>query len=135
MAKQKYKINNWNNYNKSLVKRGSLTLWFDEKSIKQWHESKEKKGPSRPSTYSDIAVQCMLTLKMVFGLLVRATQGLVTSLIELLTLPIKAADYTTLCRRQKQLEVILRKQYKNEPLHAVFDSTGLKVFGEGEWKV
>jgi Transposase DDE domain len=134
MAKKTYKVRNWSEYNKSLVRRGSLTLWFDEESIKKWHYV-DKKGRGRPPKYANIAIQCMLTLKAVFDLPLRATQGLVASLIELLVLPIEAADYSTVCRRQKHLNIKLKKTNKNEPLHGVFDSTGLKVFGEGEWKV
>lgn len=77
----------------------------------------------------------MLTLKSVFNLPLRSTQGLVESLIKLLDLPIEAADYSTVCRRQKMLDIKLQKRSQAEPLHGVFDSTGLKVFGEGEWKV
>lgn len=135
MARQHYKIRNWSDYNKALVKRGSLTLWFDEKAINQWHKADKIKTKGRPRCYSDIAIECMLTLKTVFALPLRATQGLVDSLINLLHLPIKTADYTTLCRRQKTLSITLKQAKKNESLHAVFDATGLKVFGEGEWKV
>jgi len=133
--KQRYNIRNWADYNKALVKRGSLTLWFDEKAIAKWHDSKNHSKRGRPKKYADIAILCMLTIKMVYRIPLRATQGLVDSLIGLLELPIEAANYTTLCRRQKQLEVPLQKGRTAEPLHAVFDSTGLKVFGEGEWKV
>lgn len=132
--KQRYNIRNWSDYNRALIKRGSLTLWFDEKSVKKWHKI-SKKGRGRPKIYADIAILSMLTIKMVFRLPLRATQGLVESIIELLQLPIEAAGYTTLCRRQKRLKVPLQRRGGNEPLHAVFDSTGLKVFGEGEWKV
>jgi len=133
--KKKYRIRNWPEYNKSLVKRGSLTLWFDEKSIKKWHKTKKKKCRGRPPKYTDLAIECMLTIKAVFRLPLRATQGLVASLIELLKLPIEAADYTTLCRRQRSLEVVLKDINNGKSLHGVFDSTGLKIFGEGEWKV
>lgn len=133
--KKRYRIRNWAQYNKSLVKRGSLTLWFDEESIKNWHKVAKIKGRGRPRDYADIAIQCMLTLKSIYDLPLRATQGLVDSLIELLDLPIKAADYSTVCRRQKQLDIKLQKKNKSESVHGVFDSTGLKVFGEGEWKV
>jgi hypothetical protein len=133
--KKRYRICNWGDYNKSLVKRGSLTLWFEEESIKKWHKATKVKGRGRPRSYADIAIQCMLTLKSVYDLPLRATQGLVESLIELLDLPIEAADYSTVCRRQKYLDIKLQKKNRNESLHGVFDSTGLKVFGEGEWKV
>jgi hypothetical protein len=132
--KQSYRVCNWRDYNRGLVNRGSLTFWFDEESIKNWHSS-NKPGRGRPQLYADPAILCMLTLKAVFSLPLRATQGLVASLINLLQLPIKAADYTTLCRRQSKLEVPLPKKRSSKALHVVFDSTGLKVFGEGEWKV
>lgn len=133
--KKRYRIRNWREYNKALVKRGSLTLWFDEESIRKWYTAGKKKGRGRPHRYGDIAIQCMLTLKFVFDLPLRATQGLVESLIALLDLPIEAADYSTVCRRQKTLDIKLQTGNRNGPLHGVFDSTGLKVFGEGEWKV
>jgi Transposase DDE domain len=133
--KKRYRIRNWGDYNKSLVKRGSLTLWFEEESIRKWHKATKVKGRGRPRSYADIAIQCMLTLKSVYDLPLRATQGLVESLIELLDLPIEAADYSTVCRRQKHLDIKLQKKNVHESLHGVFDSTGLKVFGEGEWKV
>jgi hypothetical protein len=133
--KKRYRIRNWGDYNKSLVKRGSLTLWFDEGSIKKWHKVAKTKKRGRPRKFADIAIQCMLTMKSVFDLPLRSTQGLIESLIELLRLPIEAADYSTVCRRQKHLDISLHKRNKNESIHGVFDSTGLKVFGEGEWKV
>ncbi len=133
--KQKYRIRNWSEYNKSLIKRGSLTLWFDERSITQWHQVEKTGKRGRTAKYADLAILCMLTLKFVFNLPFRATQGLVGSLIDLLELPIEVANYTTVCRRQRSLTVPLLKKKKHESLHAVFDSTGLKVFGEGEWKV
>lgn len=133
--KQTYRIRNWSEYNKSLVKRGSLTLWFDEESIKQWHTSARTSHRGRPMMYSDPAILCMLTLKSVFKLPLRATEGLVSSLIELLKLPIICPNYTTVSRRQKDLDVPLLVSNTGGPIHAVFDSTGLKIFGEGEWKV
>jgi len=132
---QKYRIRNWSNYNKALVKRGSLILWFDEKSTNKWADAPKTGKRGRPYKYADIAILCMLTLKAVFHMPLRATQGFVASLIKLLDLPIKAADYTTLCRRQKYLQIPLHRYNRREALHAVFDSTGLKIFGEGEWKV
>lgn len=84
-----------------------------------------------------IAIQCALTLRSIYHLPLRATEGLLRSLIHCLALPIKAPDYTTLCIRQKTLEIALPKSHRklSEPLHIMVDSTGLKIFGEGEWKV
>ena len=113
MAKKKrYNIRNWSEYNRNLIKRGSLTLWFDKKSIKKWHKT-GRCGKDRPKAYADMAILCMLTLKMVFRLSLRATQGLVESIIDLLKLSIEAADYTRLCRRQKHLKVPLQIKDNN----------------------
>jgi len=137
MPKRHYRVRNWKDYNKSLVNRGSLTFWFDEKSIEQWqaHSPNNKRG--RPFIYADIAIECMLTLRAFFHLPLRATQGFINSLVQCLQLAIKVPDYTTLCKRQKQLAIQLPCTYSSsaEPLHIVVDSTGLKVYGEGEWKV
>lgn len=135
--KQQYRICNWTEYNKSLVKRGHITLWFNEESIQHWYQKADSNlRRGRPKSYSDVAIQCMLTIKMLFRLPLRSAQGFVSSLIELLRLPIQGANYSTLCRRQKTLEPVLSMNRKpGEPLHVVLDSTGLKVFGEGEWKV
>ena len=133
--KQRYRVKNWAQYNKSLVRRGSLTVWFDEKSITSWHEVLATGKRGRPAEYADIAIQCVLLLKGVFGLPLRALQGFVESLVELLKLTIRTPNYTTICRRQKTLSIMLERHTRGKSLHVVIDSTGLKVFGEGEWKV
>jgi len=96
-------------------------------------ENNNERG--RPKEYTDAAITCMLTIRAIFDLPLRATQGLTMSLIELMELTIKAADYTTLCKRQKKLEVGLSRYKQGGKIYGVFDATGLKIFGEGEWKV
>jgi len=135
MAKQQYRVRNWSDYNQSLIQRGSLTFWFDEESIEDWlAEPAFKRG--RPKIYSDIAIECALMMGSVFHLPLRAIQGLMRSLIELAGLPLPTPHYTTLCRRRGLLEIELQAKHDiTEPLHIAVDSTGLKVYGEGEWKV
>ncbi len=134
--KQRYRIRNWSEYNKALVNRGSLTVWFDEDSIKNWYNVIQTGQRGRPQIYSDLAIQICLTLKAVFKLPLRATQGFVSSLMQLLSLPLSAADYSLLCIRQKTLKLQLPEhQLSAEPMHLVIDSTGLKLYGEGEWKI
>lgn len=135
--KQPFHVRNWKDYNEALVKRGSITFWFDEEAISQWHSVEKTNRRGRPALYTDIAIQCALTLREIYHLPLRGTEGLIRSLIQQLALPLKAPDYTTLCIRQKTLDVILPKSLRksSEKLHIVVDSTGLKVFGEGEWKV
>lgn len=133
--KQRYKVRNWKEYNEALVKRGSLTLWFDEEVIKAWHNVEKNDDRGAPPTYSDVAILCALSLKVIFQLPLRATEGLLCSLVELMELPIKVPDYSTISRRQSKLAVEIPSFIPNGSRHVVFDSTGLKIFGEGEWKV
>ena len=139
-AKQKkkavYRIKNWAAYNASLVQRGSLTLWISDEVLEDWHPAPE--GPRQRGgqvRYSDRAIECMLMLKAVFKLAYRQTEGFGQSLLELMDTAVTAPDYTTLCKRSAELSVDLPVGESNQAKHIVMDSTGLKVYGEGEWKV
>lgn len=134
-TKHSYRIRNWKEYNTALVRRGSLTIWVDEGAIKRWLNHKRTGKRGCPRTYTETAIGCMLTLKALYSLALRSTQGLMETIVKLLGVELPVPDYTTLCRRMRGLEVILPRKSKNEPIHIVVDSTGLKVYGEGEWKV
>ncbi|CAA0286048.1 transposase [Acinetobacter baumannii] len=126
-----YQTTNWSTYNQALVNRGNITIWFDPKT--QWYaHSKAKQG--RNQTYSDSAIQCCLMIKSLFRLSLRMVTGFVQSLINLCGLNWKAPDYSTICRRQKHLDIAISYQKSNAGLHLLVDSTGLKFLGEGEWK-
>ncbi len=131
--KARYRVSNWRDYNESLVKRGSITLWISDEDIGAWKPKGVKKRGGQPR-YSDVAIQCLLMVRSFFHLPLRATEGFVRSVFELINLELSVPDYTTICKRSKYLKVSLPKIAKG-PLHVVLDSTGLKVFGEGEWKV
>jgi transposase len=133
--KQQYRIRNWAEYNKALSNRGSITFWFDEESIQSWlnHSRSGKRG--KPRTYGDACVLCMLLIKQVYHLPQRATQGLVCSLLELMDLDLPVPHPTILSRRAANLSISLSPLNRQQPLHVLVDSTGLKVYGEGEWKV
>lgn len=134
--KDKYRIRNWKQYNESLVNRGSITFWFDEAAINKWHCSEKSGKPGRPDTYSDDAIRCGLMIKAVFRIALRALQGFIKSLITILGLDLSCPHYSVFCRRAKDLQIPLRKLLKpGEKLNVIFDSTGVKVYGEGEWKV
>jgi hypothetical protein len=77
----------------------------------------------------------MATLAEVYGLPLRATEGLLSSVVALLRLSLSVPCYTTLSRRRRSLPVCLPRRRRDEPLHLVVDSTGVKIYGEGEWKV
>ena len=133
--KQSYRIRNWKEYNQALVNRGSLTLWFEEEQIRQWYNTETNLKRGHPVHYSDVAIQCGLVIREVFSLPLRATEGFLCSLVSLLKLPLTVPDYTTFCRRQQTLDVTIPRRKAEADLHVVIDSTGLKVYGEGEWKV
>jgi IS5 family transposase len=127
-----YRIRNWREYNHALVRRGSLTVWIDGQSLDAW----SYQGPAQwggQYVYGDMAIQCLLTLRSVFHLPLRATQGMARSVFELMGLGLDVPHYSTLSRRAADLRVDLARKGKG-PLHLVLDSTGLKVYGEGEWK-
>jgi len=135
MAKKANCARNWNKYNKSLVQRGSITLWINEEVAKQWNEPLlDTQDRGRPKTYTDLAIETCVTLKVLFNLPYRQCQGFIESIISMLRLKIKAPSFTQLCRRQKNLKIKLKHTVKGS-IHVVVDATGLKIFGEGEWKV
>ena len=133
MAKKTYRVRNWQEYNKALVKRGSLTFWFNEEVMGSWY-AKPLGKPGRAYIYSDVAIECCALLKLWFNKPLRATQGLMQSLLGLLKVELKVPSYTQISRRQRTLLVKLKHEVKGS-IHVVVDATGLKVFGEGEWKV
>jgi hypothetical protein len=133
--KTRYRLRNWREYNRALIERGSLTFWFDEDNLQQWCMNMHPEEVGRPTIYGDTAILCALTLKAVFQLRLRQSQGFLASLLALLQLELPTPSYSTICRRSKTLDVDLDSRSRSEALHVVVDSTGLKVFGEGEWMV
>lgn len=134
LKKKVYRIRNWSQYNAALVQRGSLTVWLDDACIGGWHNSQKSGRRGASCTYTDSAILCALTLQVVYHLPLRATQGLLLSVFGLLQLDLWVPNYSTLSRRRKTLCVPLR-QSPGQNVHLVVDSTGFKVYGEGEWKV
>ena len=126
-----YRTTNWSSYNSALINRGNLSIWFDPKT--QWYaQPKGKHG--RNQTYSDTAIQCCLMIKSLFHLSLRMVTGFVQSLIHLCRLDWTAPDYSTICRRQKHIDIAINYQNSSKGLQLLVDSTGLKFLGEGEWK-
>ena len=135
VKKQQYRVRNWKGYNKALINRGSLTIWCDSHAINRWLNQQRSGKRGRPLLYAAVAIECMLTIKAVYHLPLRSTQGLMQSVMKLLKLDLPVADYSTLSKRSASLEVKLPRQATGKALHLVIDSTGMKVYGEGEWKV
>ena len=133
--KTKYHIRNWAMYNESLKKRGSITLWIHEDVLRAWKAAPEAVRPrGGQKRYSDGAIECLLMVKGVYHLAYRQTEGFAGSLSKHLGVALPIPDYSTLNRRARTLQVNLPTSKKGS-IHLVLDSTGLKVYGEGEWKV
>ena len=134
-TKHQYRIRNWPDYNKALVSRGSLTLWLDLQALDTWLSTERPARRGRRRIYTDVAIVCALLLREVYHLPLRATEGLASSVMSLLHIDLPVPDYSTLCRRARRLSVKLSPPAQNTPLHLIIDSTGLKLYGEGEWRV
>lgn len=132
---QRYRITNWKQYNKSLIQRGSITFWFSEDVISHWYSSHHTCKKGRPQIYSDDAILCALMIRIAYQRPLRSVQGFLISIVSLMGLNLLIPSYTQICRRAKGLSQILKKFSNKRVVNAVFDSTGLKVYGEGEWKV
>ena len=119
-----------------MVNRGSLAFWLDERAIQQLYAVAQTGEPGRPNHYSDAAIRCGLTIKAVFRVTLRALQGLLRSLFQMIRLSLLCPHYSVFSRRGKGLEIPYQGLLKpGEKLNVIFDSTGVKVYGEGEWKV
>ena len=134
MKKTQYRVRNWAAYNAALVNRGNLTLWVDEEALQAWQYTGPKQRGAQ-YVYGEAAIQCVLTLRTVYHLALRAAQGLAQSVFGLLQVSLPVPTYSTLSRRGARDEVRLLRTPSSEPVHLVLDSSGSKVYGEGEWKV
>jgi hypothetical protein len=131
--KELYRVKNWSEYEKALVQRGSITFWLSDDIEQIWLYTGEKQRGSQ-FDYSDKAIESMLTIKEVYHLTNRGVEGFVRSLFQMMGIDLPVPDHSTLSKRGKTLKVKLAKKAHGS-LNLVLDSTGLKVYGEGEWKV
>ena len=133
-AKSKHSVTNWTEYNESLRRRGDITVWLDESVMSYWGVARTGKR-GRPWQYSEFAITVCLEIRTVFHLALRQTQGFVRSLFRLMKLELAVPDFSTLSRRTGKLLPLPGERSKaSGPLDLVVDSTGLKIFGAGEWQ-
>lgn len=117
-----------------MKQRGSLTFWIEPAVLDNWIEQEKTGKPGATVTYTNQAIVTMVSLKSVFGLPGRALCGFVESVFKLMNIELSVPDHTTISRRLQRLEVKLPVKPTSGKRHVVVDSTGVKVFGEGEWK-
>src|SRR4051794_1708169 len=140
IPRQQRRVTNWPAYDASLRQRGSLTVWFTEEAVDAWAAEPRMTRGGQP-WYSPLAILTALTLRAVFRLAFRQTEGLIGSIIGLLGLTLRVPDHTTLSRRAVTVDVPPPRRPSPEaggeaaPLHLLVDSTGLKLCGPGEWLV
>jgi hypothetical protein len=129
IPKMTFKVRNWPEYEAGLRRRGSLTLWIEEAALDHWQTF----GPGGQARYKDAAIQTTLMVRTAFSLALRQAEGLMASVITLMDLTISAPDHSTISRRAVTLPVIQADSVPRGPLHLLIDSTGLQVYGAGQW--
>jgi hypothetical protein len=141
IPRQRHKVTNWREYDASLRQRGSLTVWFTDEAIQAWAADPRTTRGGQP-WYSPLAILTALTLRALFRLALRQTEGLIGSVIRLLGLDLPVPDHTTLSRRAATLDVPRPRSGTSaeagnsaEPMRLLVDSTGLKLCEPGEWLV
>ncbi len=130
--KTKYRVRNWAAYEESLRRRGDITIWFDDDAVASWNAVASGR-PGGQQEYSDLAIRTSLTLRSLFHLGLRQTEGFVGSLMRLMRLELSVPDHTTLSRRGRTVDVPSLPRKADGPIHLVIDSTGLKIVGGGQW--
>jgi hypothetical protein len=131
----RYKIRNWAKYNEALVNRGNLTFWISDELIAEWRHANPDGLQGRPFTYSDLAIETLLTVRELYQLPYRTTEGFGKWMFGLMEFDLPIPDYTSLCKRAAALNLAFDLKKKKGKINVIVDSTGLKVFGEGEWKM
>jgi hypothetical protein len=135
MAKQIFKLKNWSMYNKSLVERGNVNFWLPENIGNKWSHNIVIKQKGGQKKYSDLSIMTCLIIRTIFNLTLRSTEGFVQSILDINYTGLKCPDYSIISRRAQSLDIEIPHLPKNGPIDVVIDSTGFKIYGEGEWKV
>jgi hypothetical protein len=132
IIKSRYKVTNWNAYNKALRQRGDFTIWFTEDAISNWHPAKTG-ARGRPKEYSDVAIETALFLRQVFHLPLRQTEGFMNSLARVMKADIAIPDFSSISKRSIAIPKHILTKAKSPGSIVIVDSTGLKVYGKDEW--
>jgi hypothetical protein len=133
IPKARYRVKNWRDYDAALRRRGDLTVWVTPAALAAWTASRSG-GRGRPQQYSAIAIETGVMLRLAFGRPWRQTEGMLISILRLLGLDLPVPDHTTFSRRSIDLTVATTLGSAGGPVNVVIDSTGLKVFGAGDWQ-
>jgi Transposase DDE domain len=133
IPKARYQVKNWREYDQALQERGSLTVWVTSEAIAAWPAPPTGQR-GRPPLYSNVAIETGHILRLAFGRPWRQTEGLLRSIVTLLGVSLAIPDHTTFSRRSVSPSLATPLPPTPGPVHVVIDSTGLKVYGAGEWQ-
>lgn len=137
IEKMKFRVTNWPEYEAGLRRRGSLTLWLTPDALSRWQAPRRKTGGGQ-HRYSDLAIETTLTLGLVFGRRLRQAEGLLVSVLQLMRLALTVPDHTTLSRRARTWQSLNERRDRPGlpagPVHVLVNSTGLQVYGAGQWQ-
>ena len=131
--KTAYRVKNWREYDQSLRDRGDITLWLSQEAIDTWTPPQTgQKGT--PPVFSDLAIETAHSLRLLFDLPLRQTEGFLRSILTLMDVVLPCPDHTTLSRRQatEELRQPVRRTSRG-PVDLIVDSTGLQICSQGEW--
>ena len=128
IPRQRHRVTNWRDYDTALRNRGSLTIWFTNEALAGW-KAQPRTTPGGQPHYSDLAIETALTLRAVFRLALRLSEGLIGSIMRMLEIDLPVPDHTALSRRACGLPVPERARIGKGDLHLIVDSTGLKLRG------
>ena len=130
--KTRYRVTNWREYESGLVQRGDVTVWLSPDALKAWRAKPTGRRGAQPK-FSDLAIETALTMRLVFHLPLRQSEGFLGSIFKLMGVDLAVPDHTTLSRRSASLDVSLTRSQGKGPIVLIIDSSGLAAVGEGEW--
>jgi hypothetical protein len=137
--KKKYRVRNWTEYNKALINRGGIIFILMEDITRKWYSSPDKRSPGGKEIYSDYAIEFCLQVRFLLKLPLRQTQGFLEGLFAHMNIDLAVPRYSELSIRASELNIEIKRFAKKEKadkpdgLSIIVDSTGMKIYGEGEW--
>ncbi|MGK0483557.1 MAG: hypothetical protein ACJAQ3_003542 [Planctomycetota bacterium] len=127
----RYRVTNWREYERGLVRRGDVTIWLSPDALEAWKAKPSGCLEAQPN-FSNLAIETALALRLVFYLSLHLVEGFLRSLFKLTAVDIEAHDHTNLSRRSARLKASVASRTGKDPIDLIIDSSGLQIVGQGE---